>query len=83
MYYLVIAKLLQKLVVVTLWKWKLFQKKKIYFLFLLRQLIDISSSHNGIGKGPVKPCPKAGKRHLGRSKILSTQHEMEMFFKHC
>lgn len=33
MYYLVIAKLLQKLVVVTLWKWKLFQKKKKSIFF--------------------------------------------------
>lgn len=37
--------------------------------FLLKQLID-TSSHNGISRGLVKPCPKAGKLHLGRSKWL-------------
>lgn len=48
MHYLVIAKLLQDLVVVTPWKWKLFQKKSIPFL--LKQLTDTSFSHNGIVK---------------------------------
>lgn len=61
-----IVRLLGDLLVVTLWK--LFQQMPGFFL--LKQLIDTSSSHNGIGKELVKACPKAGELHLERFKTL-------------
>lgn len=63
-----IAKLLADLLVVALLKWKLFQQ--MFGFFLHKQLIATSSSHSGIEKELVKPCPKAGELHLERSKTL-------------
>jgi len=65
-YCLMIVKILEHLLVVILCN--LFQQMSGFFL--LKQLIDTSSSHSGIGKEFVKPCPKAAERHLGRSEIL-------------